>query len=184
MRALLVLPLALALANEARHMQAVSSVMEQHFRRDRVDARGYRLLELQFSHGLSLEDPRLEELVETAGLSADTAGPLIQSRLYREMTSVLTCTYDRIMQCCRDTGTRVLYVHLPVPGEHEIPFDSRMCLPLAAAAGMETMDLKTWWGRQPFEAVMLDEVSYHPTALGHRLIAESLAVQLRRTRDE
>lgn len=131
------------------------------------------------SHGIELEDPCLDDIVQQAGITKDTSAAMIQVKLEAFPLDILRCVNRRIVETVRDAGADLLYVYLPVPGEHDLPFDPKLCLSFAQETGFDTADLSKWEGDRPPLDVLLRAGEHHPNALGHRLIADQLEPILR-----
>jgi hypothetical protein len=130
-------------------------------------------------HGLDLEDSCLEAIVRGAGIEDRSSSAMLQLRIEQHPAEILDCVYRGMAEAGRSIDASLLYVYLPIPGDHDLPFDPRLCLPMAQAAGLEAMDLSGWEGdREPAE-VLLNSLDHHANALGHRLLADALEPLLR-----
>jgi D-alanyl-lipoteichoic acid acyltransferase DltB (MBOAT superfamily) len=129
--------------------------------------------------GIDLENRCLDELVRRLELAPGAAEALIQLRVSEHHPEILRCIYGKLADLCRQGQTRLIYVYLPVPGQHDLPFDPRIALSFAEEAGMECLDLTGWWGELSPADVLRGEADYHPNTLGHRLIADMLESKLR-----
>ncbi len=124
--------------------------------------------------------PCLAEVVRKAGVTPDTPGGMIEPRLQPFAREIVVGVYRDLVEDCRRRGVLPVWVYLPVPGVVNAPARSAEFAKLAAEAGFVTVDLSDWAdGHRPAE-VKLSEDDPHANALGHRLIAERLAAELRR----
>ena len=120
-----------------------------------------------------LDDDCLENCVRNAGIKDGDSEGVVVNKMNVETFAILRCTYNRLVQTCRDRGVALQYVYLPIPGEFEYPIDPKIVIEMAQDAGMTTSDLSDWW--QPIQttaAVVPD--TQHPTAAGQEMIANQL----------
>jgi hypothetical protein len=133
-----------------------------------------RLIAGAVYHGMDLEDDGLKELVRTADIPPGASEAMLQAAMEQHHVEILRCVYRRMLNDCREARARLLYVYFPVPGDHDLPFDPRICLRIAAEQGIETIDLHEWWGERRADEVLTGPGDHHPNALGHRLLAGAL----------
>lgn len=126
------------------------------------------------SHGLSLNDPCLDSLVQSVGIKPGSSEAMIETIMQRHHVEILKCAYAGIARAASQINARLLYVYLPIPGDHKLPFDPRVCLQLGRDAGFATADLTDWQGDLIPADVMVSSTDHHANALGHRLLADSL----------
>jgi hypothetical protein len=129
--------------------------------------------------GIDLEDSCLDDLVRRAGITVGASEALVHAAMEQHHAEILRCLYRRMVERCRAAHTELLYVYLPIPGDHDLPFDPRVCLTFAKEAGLSTVELADWWGRRAPEEVLLGPLDHHPNPLGHRLLADALEEVLR-----
>ena len=134
------------------------------------------------SHFVPLEDPCLEEVVQNMRIPANASEIMYFAKAGEARDEVLACTYATIHESCRSAYAAVLYVYLPIPGDHEITLDPRVAIDVARKAGMETVDLTGWWKDHSPAEVLVSQEDNHPNPLGQRLIAEALEDVLRKWR--
>jgi hypothetical protein len=130
-------------------------------------------------HGLRLDDACLEDVVRAAGIDDQSSEAMMQIRLEPHHVDVLRCVYDRMVEGARDMRAVLLYAYLPIPRDQDLPFDPRICLQMAAKAGMETADLSGWEAGHAPEQVLITPSDHHANALGHKLLADRLEPILR-----
>ena len=132
------------------------------------------------SNRVDLEDPCLDALVRASEIREDTSEAMTRLILEKYHVEILRCIYGRMAETAKKTGAGLLHVYLPIPGDHNLNFDPRICSSIAAKAGLETIDLSNWQGNRAPEEVMLASTDHHPNPLGHRLLADALEPMLRR----
>jgi hypothetical protein len=130
-------------------------------------------------HGLKLDDPCLEQVVVDTGIRDYSSEALMQIQLDKHHVDILQCIYARMQATARSAHAQLLCAYVPIPGAHELPFDPRICLKMAADAGMDTADLSDWEGDRKPEDVLVAPRDHHPNALGHRLLADAMALIVR-----
>jgi hypothetical protein len=131
----------------------------------------------------SFEDPVLDRIFDQEGLRHDLSEYAMEAIMARTTQPVLEQTYQRMTELCGAAGAMLVFVYLPIPGEHQVPGNAATVIDMARAAGMETIDLSGWWGDHPTEAVVGVVDQYHPRELGTRLIAERLEAELLQRQD-
>ena len=96
---------------------------------------------------------------------------------------VTQCCYDQIVADCRARGITPIWVYLPMPGAYEIPIPPSLMIEMAQQAGFEVVDLADWFADYEPGDVKVSPSDDHPSAFGHRLIAQRL-LQLFQSRPE
>jgi len=132
-----------------------------------------------FAHGFRMEDEALDELIRNHGISRNSTDFEIESGFRQMSAEILDRTYKRLSAIAEESGTKIVFVYLPIPGEHELPSDPKVVIQMAEERGLASIDLSGWWGEfKPADVVgVVDQ--YHPRPLGTRLIANALAERLK-----
>jgi hypothetical protein len=126
------------------------------------------------SRRIDLEDSCLDDVIRRCGITRETPDGVIYARLSQQLIPVLSCIDQRIAQSCRTAATDLVWVYLPMPGVEDARINPRLLAKLAGDAGIKVLDLTDWsTGFAPTETTLSDG-DHHPSALGHRLIAERL----------
>jgi hypothetical protein len=133
-----------------------------------------------FAHGFNLEDPALDELIREHGLSRHSTDYEIEAGFNASSSQILELTYKRLSTIGQQATAKILFVYLPIPGEHQIPSDPTVVIQMAEANGLKSIDLTGWWGDWKTDEVVGSMDQYHPRKLGTRLIAVALLDQLRK----
>jgi hypothetical protein len=135
-----------------------------------------------FARGIDLEDPAVDELIRDLGLSRQSTDFEIESGFNSRASQILECTYRRFSTIGETTGAKILFVYLPIPGDHQVPSDPTVVVRMAGDNGLKAIDLTGWWGTLKTEEVVGALDQYHPRLVGTRLIAAALLKQLGETR--
>jgi hypothetical protein len=123
--------------------------------------------------------PCLAEVVHKAGITPDTSQGMTDALLRPLARDIVLGVYRDLIGECRRRGILPVWVWVPIPGIAEAPAPSATFVGVAEEAGFVVVNLADWdGGRRPTE-VKLGEADHHPSALGHRLIAERLEAVLR-----
>ena len=130
------------------------------------------------SHDIPLPDPFLREICVKANVDSKVPEPIIRRRLQPHIKQIFSWLYERLVRDCKQNNIKPVFVSLPpLNPEAEEPNT-----PLAKAAGFEIVDLKgvyndyTWWD------LCLSQWDSHPTAEGHRIIADRLYKEILETK--
>jgi hypothetical protein len=130
--------------------------------------------------GVAVPYPSLDEVVKKSGYTPDTSRGMTYALIEPLARDIVLGVYRHLIAECRRRGVVPVWVYLPMPGIAEAPARSDVFVRLAAEAGFTVVDLSDWAeGHRPAD-VKATAASYHPNALGHRLIAERLAAELGR----
>lgn len=132
-----------------------------------------------YSHRLDLKDPDLDALIAEAGVTETTSEPMVQIILERHHAEILKAIYQRLRLESDKAHAKLLLVYVPIPGNHDLPFDARICMTIAEEAGIRSIDLSEWWGDRNPEEVLLRSRDLHGNSLGNQLIAERVLEVLR-----
>lgn len=130
--------------------------------------------------GTPLPYPRLQEIVQQAGITRETPPGQAMAQLQPHARAIVVGLYKDLVQQCRQRGILPVWIYLPMPGVVQVELRSTALTQLAEDCGFATINLADWAaGHRPSE-VKLGEADPHANALGHRLIAEKLAEILQR----
>ncbi len=127
-----------------------------------------------FARGIDLEDPNLDKLTRDLSLSYNSTDYEIESGFSSRSTQVLELTYQRLNAISQESGTKMVFVYLPIPGNHPVPSDPTVVMQMAEAGGLKSIDLTGWWGTLATEEVVGAMDQFHPRKVGTRLIATTL----------
>jgi hypothetical protein len=132
-------------------------------------------LGMAYARGISFDDPELERLFVDNGLSKESSLYDMQSFMSTNVKTILDITYRHLSSIGREARVPVVFVYLPIPGNHPVPSDPKVVVDMASKAGLQAIDLSDWWGNHLMKEVVgvIDE--YHPRELGTQLIAQALA---------
>src|SRR5262249_53073015 len=126
------------------------------------------------ARGNELPYPCLKEVVRKAGVTPETSWGMTEALLQPLARDLVLGVYADLAAECRRRGILAVWVYLPMPGVVEVSVRSSELVGLAEEAGFAVVNLADWAdGHRPAQ-VKLGEASYHPNALGHRIIAERL----------
>ncbi|MGQ0637629.1 MAG: SGNH/GDSL hydrolase family protein [Planctomycetaceae bacterium] len=141
-------------------------------------------LPVAIRNNVDLEDPCLTELVQTLGLGPQKSEGQLSITLNLHFEEVACCTYRRMVELCRAHDARLLYVYIPVPGNHDLKFDPKLPLAWAQKSGIDVVDLTGWWTEHSLSDVVVGSGDTdHPNAFGHQVLAEKLEALLRQRCD-
>ena len=125
-------------------------------------------------HGVSLEDEELQAFVDSLNIPPGSSEGAYQGAIERHHPEILALTYRRIRKTLDAAGIPLVFVYVPVPGEHALPFDPRVVMKFATDAGFPVVDLTDWWEDRPSLEMVLGMRDHHPTTLGHEFVAKHL----------
>lgn len=125
-------------------------------------------------HGVSLEDEELQAFIDTLKIPPGSSEAAYQGAIESHHPEILALTYRRIRKTLDAAGIPLVFVYMPIPGEHGLPFDPRVVMKFATDAGFPVVDLTDWWEDRPVLDVVLGTRDHHPTTLGHQLVAKHL----------
>ncbi|OAI54302.1 hypothetical protein AYO47_03120 [Planctomyces sp. SCGC AG-212-M04] len=132
-----------------------------------------RVAELAYFHA-NLEDEELQRFIDSLQIPPDASEATYQIEVGKHHAEIVALTYRRIRKSLDAAGIPVMYVYMPVPGDHDLPFDPSIAMKFAAEAGFPVVDLDDWWEGRPALEMVLGPRDHHPTPLGHEYVAKHL----------
>src|SRR5262249_47752021 len=119
------------------------------------------------------------EVARKAGVTADLAPGPTEARLQPFARDIVRGVYRHLVAECRRRGVLPVWVYLPLPGVTDTPVQAEAFVGVAKEAGFMVVTLADWADGYRAVEVKGGAADAHPTARGHRLIAERLAAALR-----
>jgi hypothetical protein len=143
---------------------------------DHVDA--LRRLGEMVVEGVDLRYDELRSVVERAGVNRKTKPAVGMARLEPFGGELIAWAYGRIGEESRRHGAQPVWIFLPRV-QRESPEETAMLAAHARTAGFRILDLSDTYDGRDLESLYIAEWDRHPTAPGHRLIADRLLGALR-----
>jgi hypothetical protein len=128
------------------------------------------------AQGTDLPYPCLRDVVRQAGVTAAMPFAESEARLAPFAPVILRGLYADMVAQCSKKGVLPVWIWLPVPGVTNVKVKMSEVADLAEEAGFVVLDLSKWDDGHTPDEVKVDV--HHPSALGHRLIAERLDAEL------
>lgn len=127
--------------------------------------------------------PCLDDILQEAGIKKEMSWGAVEMSLEPFSRQTLSCLYRGIVADCRERGIRPVWVYLPLPGVEGVPANmAELLSEIAHKAGFEVIDLSGWEEGHATADLVVDG-HYHPSVLGHRLIADEFFEALREVPD-
>jgi hypothetical protein len=117
----------------------------------------------------------LRQLIAQVGVNKSTPEPLIRRRLSPFIEDIVSWVYKELVGICRANGITPVFISLPTVNPDEETANHT----LAQAAGFKIIDLKGVYSGRNWWELILSEWDAHPTAEGHRIVADRLFRELR-----
>jgi hypothetical protein len=119
----------------------------------------------------------VRSVVRRAGVDGKMPGVMIERRLQPYFTELCSWSFQRFAQQCAQQGVRPIVIYRPAPADFtgtESAARNKL-LGLARAAGVEVVDLSSAFDSvADRSSLILAKWDDHTTALGHRLLADTL----------
>jgi hypothetical protein len=129
--------------------------------------------------GIPIPYDHLADVVRRSGVEPTQEESVALRRLEPLRGEILSWIYETIVAQCRAQGVLPVYIFLPQVYEGQWQDETPEMLQRAEAAGFVVIDLQDVFAGRDVETVRLAEWDNHPNVLGHRLIAERLASEIR-----
>lgn len=126
----------------------------------------------------------LRDILAKAGVPPKTAENIGTRRLMPFRSEILTWTYRRIVDECRERGIVPLFLFLPQVEQGDWVEETPEILRIARAAGFVVADLSDVYQGHDISTVRVADWDNHPNAKGHRLVAERLYAILKEHKDQ
>jgi hypothetical protein len=123
---------------------------------------------------LPIPYPALQAILDEAGVRAGMDEAAALKRLEPYGARILQVVYDHIAQGCRQRGIRPVWIFLPQVREGSWQEETPVAVKAAQAAGFAVIRLDDVYKGREITDVRQAEWDDHPTALGHRLVADAL----------
>lgn len=120
---------------------------------------------------MKLPSDHFDAVAAKAGIVPEMPPGEIYSRLMQAQSGLLSAVYRTIVDECRDHRIQPIWIYMPIPDPNSAVIGSQL-IPVAKAAGFDVYDLSEWHQNQ--DGLFPAPGDHHPTAKGHKLIAESL----------
>ncbi|MCA9012065.1 MAG: SGNH/GDSL hydrolase family protein [Planctomycetaceae bacterium] len=120
---------------------------------------------------MQLPSKHFDDVAAKAGVVPEMPPGEIYSRLMQAQPGLLSAVYQTIVDECRDHRIQPIWIYMPIPDPNSAAIGSQL-IPIAKAAGFDVYDLSDW--HQDQDGLFPAPGDHHPTAKGHKLIAESL----------
>ena len=127
---------------------------------------------------IAIPYPGLQAIVERSGVQSDMSETEMLKRLQPLGGEILREVYRLLGERCRETGTAAIWVFLPQVSEGAWREETPEAERLAREAGFEIINLDGMFRGHDVESLRLAAWDDHPTALGHRLIADRLYTEI------
>jgi hypothetical protein len=124
--------------------------------------------------GVPIPYPALAEIVVKAGIEQGDTKIDVERRIKPYSNDILSWTYRRFVEQCRNRGATPVWFYLPQAGDTLAPEKLDDLVRLATTAGFVTLDLSDCYGRHDPETIWFGAWDHHPNAHGHRLVGEKL----------
>jgi len=143
-----------------------------------LDARLFgRHLRLALDRRVAINWPEVEQVIARAGLRRNQSSAEVQRRMLGREETMCRIALTRLAQIGRERGIQVAVIaaRLPLeaPGE-----DVRTFMRVAEEMGIHVFNLLHVYDGHDEASLKVTELDHHPTAEGHRLLAEGLLAQL------
>lgn len=125
----------------------------------------------------------LRDILAKAGVPAKTAENIGTRRLMPFRSEILTWTYRRIVEECRQRGVAPILMFLPQVEQGDWVEETPEILRIAREAGFIVVDLSDVYQGRDISTVRVADWDNHPNANGHRLVAERLFTVLREKKE-
>jgi hypothetical protein len=130
------------------------------------------------TRGIEIPYDYLRQVVHEAGIEGETNMTAANRGLRPYGNDIISWTYRRIVELCREHAIVPVYVFLPEPtdlGAREAPNH----LHLAKEAGFLMVDLSDLYENKDKASMWVSESDRHPNAVAHKLIADRLYQELK-----
>ena len=143
---------------------------------DEIYTSGRRIAELAY-HGVDVEDEDLQAFIASLKIPPGSSEATYHMEIEKQYSQLLAITYRRIRKSLDAAGIPLVYVYMPIPGDHGLPFDARVVMTFATETGFPVVDLADWWEGHPALEMVLGTKDHHPTTLGHEFVAKHLILK-------
>jgi D-alanyl-lipoteichoic acid acyltransferase DltB (MBOAT superfamily) len=121
----------------------------------------------------------LKDLLHKANVDRNTPLEKAGERLKPFQAEIISWAYRTVVQDCRQRGVQPIFIFLGTPGENTSQDVIDFHVRLAQEAGFTTINLQNWFENQDLRRMIVEEWDRHPSAEGHKLIADKLYDALR-----
>lgn len=122
---------------------------------------------------IPIEYPYLLQKFQEAGVRPGMRDPELRRRLGPVSSDLVTWSYRRIAQLCREQGVPLVGIAFSEPGDARADQLLKIAA-LAADAGIPVLTLGPVYSGHSLDSVTLRSTDLHLSALGHRLVADRL----------
>jgi hypothetical protein len=122
--------------------------------------------------------PFMAELIRQSGATPDTPPAELEGIFLRLGREVTLGIYRVLVEDCRQHGILPVWVYLPMPGIQRTPADAADVIKVAEQAGFVVVNMANWTEGHTTNDLKLD--LYHPSVLGHQVIAERLFAEIKK----
>jgi len=129
--------------------------------------------------GIDIPYPRLQEIVAKAGVTKGMREADALRRLKPFANEILTFIYVHVAEGARSRGIQPIWVFLPQVREGGWQEETADTVKIAEQAGFRVIRLDAVYRGEDVNKVRLAEWDDHPSAYGHRLIADYLFDRIR-----
>jgi D-alanyl-lipoteichoic acid acyltransferase DltB (MBOAT superfamily) len=125
-------------------------------------------------NGIRIPYDYLGEIVHKAGIDEKTPGLIAEKKLAPFGPEMLSWTYHRIVQDCREQGVFPVWIFLPRIDKGDGKSDLANLVWLAEESGFTVLNLSGVYENHKASSLQVADWDHHPNAKGHRLIADRL----------
>jgi hypothetical protein len=138
------------------------------------------LIAVAVRSGIDIPYPFISERVAASGATAEMSREEVVRRLRPYESEIVGWLYGQIVEHSRALGVPAVWAYVPTPLNRTTVEDVALMKRLASDAGFIVLDLSNVYEGYDHRDLIVAEWDRHPNALGHRLIAEQLYLQLYR----
>ncbi len=138
------------------------------------------LITVAVRSGIEIPYPFIAERVAASGAMSDMSREEVVRRLKPFEAEIVRWLYRQIVELSRARGVPAVWAYVPTPLNHTTADDVALMKRLAGDAGLIVLDLSNVYEGHDERDLIVAEWDRHPNALGHRLIAEQLYLELHR----
>jgi D-alanyl-lipoteichoic acid acyltransferase DltB (MBOAT superfamily) len=120
----------------------------------------------------------LRQVVREAGVEGETNDTAAIRKLRPFGREILSWTYRRVVELCRQRNIVPIYLLLPRPTDHGVKNIPDL-VRLAKEAGFVVVDLSALFENEDKATLGISEIDRHPNAIAQRLIADGLYNELK-----